>query len=191
MNTVPMSPTIRTRITISVFDRLGNLVTQTVTTNKLVDGGAEMFARLVWDPGAIRPSHLVARFAASLGEANEGTNLLTAESQFSARINDFLQDATGNRGAIRTASAGAPLVRDNNDVQGGSVIMPFRLSEADVVAGTYVPGTSRVYYLGLAAAAVGADPNQDLLTTVVEVDGLEIPSGGQLGVDYELKFNAR
>jgi len=191
MNTVSASPSIRTRITLSIYNHRGDLVRKSIARNKLIHGGAEMFARLTWDPGALRPSHLVARFAESLGAANENTNLIEAEAQFSATINDFLKDGTGTRGAIRAASAGAPLIRDNGVVSNGSVTLPFRLSEADTVAGTYVPGTSKIYYLGLAAAASGAEPEKDLLTTVVAVDALDIPGGGQLGVDYELKFNAR
>ena len=190
MNIASMNQLLRSRVHLRIFDRSGHLVQEETVTNKITNDGASVLSRLMVEYGAPRPSHLWARFASSLEDAKESTKFITPEDQLNIRVADFISGSSATRGAVREGLHGVPLRQDNGDVAGGTVTWSFRLSADTPIVGTYAAGTSQLYFLGLAAAHSSTDHLQDKITNLVEVTGLDIPAGGQLGVDYEINFSA-
>ena len=182
---------VRTNIKVSALDQDGAVVSEDFFTNEIVKEGASVISRLLVDPSGPRPSHIYARWGSDLSEANGTTNFATSTSDVT--YNDFA-DTTGDVGALREPIFSAAKLEPNDTIVDGKITFFFRLTATSDLIGSFDASTSRIFYLGLAAAKDLSDPSQDLIVSLLSTagedpfPGLEIPTNGQLAIDYKMSF---
>ena len=80
-------------------------------------------------------------------------------------------------------------VENHGGIVDGKLTFFFRITESSELTGTFSNSSSKIYYLGLAAARDLSDQNQDLMISLLSVDpAIEVPLGGQVAIDYTLNF---
>ena len=179
---------VKTKIVVKTIDATGALLDRRTMQNEIVNEGVSVIARLLVDPSSARPSHIYARFADDASDA-QGTSNLGVNNP-AVNIGDFVPQ-TGSGGTIREPIFSTAKVEANGDIVDGRVTFFFRLTEDSELTGSYTTGSSKIFYLGLAAARDISDYNQDMLMSLISVEEpIEIPTGGQVAIDYTLTFSA-
>jgi len=176
---------VSTEITIKTLDSNGNEISEKKFQNQFIKEGATVLSRLMVDPSAPRPSHIYARFSSDLSNASDGTNFTIAP--LDVTYSDFVT-ANSNTGCLRSRIFSTAKLEPNGDVVDSKITFFFRVTSDNELEGTFFPESSKIYYLGLAAARTVSDPSQDLMMSLLLADGLEIPTNGQLAIDYTLKL---
>ncbi len=176
---------VSTEIKIKTLDENGNVVSENTLENQIIKEGVGVIGKLLVDPSAPRPSHIYARFATDEPTASSGTNFTLSASDVT--YSDF-NVATASAGCLRSKIFSTSKLENNDDIANGKITFFFRLTGNNELLGTFSPESSKIYYLGLAASKTISDPSQDLIVSLLSADGLEIPTGGQLAIDYTLKF---
>jgi hypothetical protein len=179
---------VNTSVKIKTLDSKGQVVKTGTYKNEIVNEGVGVLARLLVDPAAARPSHIYARFADTQSDAQGSGNIGTNNAN--VNIFDFTP-TDNNSGCLREPVFSTAKIEPNGSVVDGKITFFFRITASSEVAGTYNIGSSQIHYLGLAAAKDLSDENQDLLVSLIQADPyLEIPTNGQLAVDYTMTFSA-
>jgi len=177
---------IKTEIKFTVLDSSGNVVKTTTEKNEIINEGASVIARLLVDNSSPRPSHLYARFATSQSDA-QGASNLGLNNQV-VNVTDFIP-TDNNSGCLREPIFSTAKVEANDNIVDGKITFFFRLSSVSTLAGTFNEGSSKIYYLGLAAARSIDDYSQDLMFSLLTPGApIDIPIGGQISVDYTLNL---
>lgn len=179
---------VKTKVVVKTIDGAGAVLDKRTLHNEIVNEGVSVIARLLVDPSGARPSHLYARFADNATEAQGTSNL--GVNNVNVNIGDFVP-ASASAGAIREPIFSTAKVEANGSIVDGKVTFFFRLTENSELTGSFTSNESKIFYLGLAAARDISDYNQDMLISLIEVeDPIDIPSGGQVAIDYTLTLSA-
>lgn len=179
---------IDTEIKIKSIDSNGNVVNETTEKNEIINEGVSVIARLLVDPSGARPSHLYARFATTESDAVGTSNLGIQNSV--VNVLDFLP-TDNSSGCLREPVFSTAKIEANDSIVDGKVTFFFRITDSSELTGTFSTSTSKVYYLGLAAARDLSDANQDMMMSLLKPDTpIEIPTGGQVAIDYTLTLGA-
>tara|TARA_B100000035_G_C21024864_1_gene565733 strand:- start:546 stop:1106 length:561 start_codon:yes stop_codon:yes gene_type:complete len=179
---------IDTEIKIKSIDKDGNVVNETTEHNEIINEGVSVIARLLVDPSGARPSHLYARFSGNQTNAQGTSNLGTNNSL--VNVLDFLPIDNAS-GCLREPIFSTAKVEANGSIIDGKITFFFRITEESELTGSFNASASKIYYLGLAAARDLSDYNQDMMISLLEpTTPIEIPTGGQVAIDYTLTLGA-
>jgi hypothetical protein len=183
---------IDTKVTVSVLEADGSLLTKKSFKNTLTKEGVTVLSRLILDPSAARPSHIYARFADDKTDADSNTQFATDVTYTNITYSDFVNSNDDSIGALREPIFTTVKVENNADISDGILTFYFRLTPNSTLGSAdFTAGTSQVFYLGLAAASNQSDASQDLIFSVLTAydnlnEGFTIPNGGQVTIDYKL-----
>jgi hypothetical protein len=179
---------VNTSVKIKTLNSEGTVVKSGTYKNEIVNEGVGVLSRLLVDPSAPRPSHIYARFSDTQSDAQGSGNI--GINNANVNVFDFTP-TEHNSGALREPVFSTAKIEPNGSVVDGKITFFFRITPSSEIAGTYNIGSSQIHYLGLAAAKDLSDSNQDLLVSFIQADPyLEIPTNGQLAIDYTMTFSA-
>lgn len=179
---------ISTEIKVKTIASDGTVLAESTLKNEVINEGVTVIARLLVDPSGPRPSHIYAKFAPTLSDAQGSSNLGLNNSL----VNNLdFTPTENNSGCLREPIFSTVKVENNSGVVDGKLTFFFRITEDSELTGSFNTASSKIYYLGLAAARDIADYNQDLMVSLLSTDpAIEIPMGGQVAIDYTLKFSS-
>jgi len=186
---------VNTEVRVTPIDSSGRKLGTKIFRNEITKEGASIIAGLLVNPGAPRPSHIYGRFGTNGNPApcENGTNFSNPLTYGDVSYVDFASSASTAVGAIREPLFGDSKIENNGSVAGGKITFFFRLTGSGEVAGTFNNASSEIYYLGIAASRDLSDASRDLVFSVLSahdtINGLSIPAGGQIAIDYILNLD--
>ena len=186
---------VNTEVRVTPIDSDGRRLGTKIFRNEITKEGASVIAGLLVNPGAPRPSHIYGRFATAGDPApcEASTSFSNPLNYADVSYSDFATSSDATVGAIREPLFGDSKIENNGDVAGGKITFFFRLTGNGEIVGTFNNSSSEVYYLGIAAARDVSDNSRDLIFSVLSAhdntNGLSIPTGGQIAIDYILNLD--
>ena len=133
---------IHTEIRVRTLNSSGNVVAEHKLKNEVINEGVTVIARLLVDPSGPRPSHIYAKFAPTLQDAQGSTNLGINNSL----VNNLDFTPTENQsGCLREPIFSTVKVENHGGVVDGKLTFFFRLTEDSGLTGSFNTSSSKIF----------------------------------------------
>ena len=178
----------------SVMDKAGNTLRTFTAKNTLTYAAGGVLINAILRSGPSQIYGLYARYGNGSGSPASGTLPLPVAGIKAVTRSNFISSTSSDQGALWVPVLGAPVISTSNSslYSGNQATFSFRIpanisTSQMSPSGSFVPGTSYIFAIGLAVAVSLSDRTQDIIITAI--NGLptplqQVPPGGQLGIDY-------
>lgn len=192
---INLKPLVKSVITIRALDAAGREISRQTTHNDLTNAAMGVLMTALLRSGPSQITHLYARFGANQGTSPAPLAPVSGDLKKVNRL-DFLQSSNAYNGGLWVPVLSAPL-QESSDVSlyvGNQATfffrIPYNISAAQISpSANFSVANSYVYALGLGVAVNSVDRTQDIIISQLQDFAIfQIPSGGQMAIDYTVKF---
>jgi len=183
-------------VRFTIYDRDGNVQETFSAKNTLTYAAGGVLINALLRSGPSQVSWLYARYGNNTGSPASGALVLPTGGIKAVTRTQFIQASSSDQGGLWVPVLGAPSISTSNSAlySGNAATYSFRIP-ANIVNsqtspyGSFDSSSAYIMAAGLGVAANLTDRTQDIIIGVLNnITPRQVPSGGQLGVDYTFQI---